>query len=67
MPLGKWAGRSGELMAIDIYNVFKGFKGFYTSQLNVSEKDFDAALAALPGEWEKHHTTYDFYLVYGQK
>ena len=64
MPLGTWAGRAGELMGIDIYTVIKGF---YTSQLGMSSETFDEILTALPQEWEKNHTTNEFYLVYGQK
>ncbi|GCE09247.1 class I SAM-dependent methyltransferase [Dictyobacter aurantiacus] len=67
IPLGKWAGRAGDLLGRDMYEVFKGFKGFYVGTLGVDPMAFDQVVSALPGEWEQYKTTYEFYLVYGQK
>jgi hypothetical protein len=67
MPLGKWAGRAGEMMAIDLHAVFHGFKGFYTAQLGVPAQQFDDIVEMLPQEWEHYHTSYEFYLTLGQK
>ena len=67
VPLGKWAGHIGEMMGINIYHVTKGLKGLYTSTFGMSPKTFDDIIAVLPEEWENNHTTYEFYIVYGQK
>lgn len=67
VPLGKWAGRAGDLLGRDIFEVFKSFKAVYVNRLGVQPALFDQLVALLPEEWEVHHTTYEFYAVFGQK
>ena len=67
VPLGAWADRAGELLGIDIFEVYKSFKGVYVKQLGIMPELFDKVVALLPEEWEFHHTTYEFYSVFGQK
>ncbi|GCE22243.1 class I SAM-dependent methyltransferase [Dictyobacter kobayashii] len=67
VPLGAWAGRPGDLLGIDIFEVFKSFKGVYVDKLGIKPELFDQVVALLPEEWEHHHTTYEFYSVFGQK
>ena len=67
LPLGKWAGRVGEMLAIDLHAVFTSFRAVYVSRLGIPADLFERTLAALPEEWEHYQTRYEFYLVYGQK
>jgi hypothetical protein len=67
IPLSKWAGREGDLLGRDIYEACKSCKGFYVETLGVDPEAFDQVFSALPAEWERYQTTYEFYLAYGQK
>ena len=67
LPLGKWGGRAGEMLAIDLHAVFTSFRAVYVSRLGIPADLFERTLAALPEEWEREQTRYEFYLVYGQK
>ncbi len=67
LPLGKWGGRAGEMLAKDIHAVFTSFRAVYVSRLGVSAKQFEEALAVLLEEWERYHTSYEFYVVYGRR
>ncbi len=67
LPLGKWGGHAGELLARDIYAVFTSFRAVYVSRLGVPAALFEKTLAALPQEWEQYRTSYEFYMTYAQK
>ncbi len=67
LPLGKWGGRAGEMLAIDMHAVFTSFRAVYVSKLGIPEALFEETLAALPEEWERYHTSYECYVAYGQK
>lgn len=67
LPLGKWGGRAGDMLAKDMHAIFTSFRAVYVSRFGIPAAQFEKALAALPDEWERHHTCYEFYLVYGQK
>jgi len=67
LPLGRWGGRAGELLAKDIHAVFAGFRAVYVSRFGVPAKLFERTLATLLQEWEQYHTSYEFYVVYGQR
>lgn len=67
VPLGKWAGRAGEMMARDLQAVFVGFKAAYVTKLGMSPVEFDKLTSQLLHEWDNYHTTYEFYQAYGQK
>ncbi len=67
LPLGKWGGRAGEMLAVDLHAVFTSFRAVYVSRLGVPAGLFERTLAALPEEWERHQTRYEFYIVYRQK
>ena len=67
LPLGKWGGRAGEMLAIDLHAVFRSFRAVYVSRFGIPADLFERTLAALLEEWEHYQTQYEFYLVYGQK
>ena len=67
LPLGKWGGRAGEMLAKDIHAVFTSFRAVYVSRLGVPAALFEKTLAALLQEWEQYQTSYEFYLAYAQK
>lgn len=64
LPLGKWGGRAGEMLAKDIHAIFTSFRAVYVSRLGIPAALFEKTLAALPQEWERYQTSYEFYLVY---
>jgi SAM-dependent methyltransferase len=67
LPLGKWGGRAGEMLATDIYAVFASFRAVYVSRFGVPAHEFEEALAALSTEWEHYHTRYECSVVYGRR
>lgn len=67
LPLGKWGGRAGEMLAKDMHAVFTSFRAVYVSRLGIPAKLFESTLVKLPNEWEQYQTRYEFYVVYGQK
>jgi Methylase involved in ubiquinone/menaquinone biosynthesis len=67
IPLGKWAGRAGELMKLDLFEAFKSMKGLYVKRFGVRSDLFDRVVAYLPEEWETNKATYEFYNILGQK
>jgi hypothetical protein len=63
VPLGSWAGRSGEMLKLDAIRVFQAMRprtGTPTEQL---ERMLDAATA----EWEQNHASYVFHIAYGRR
>ena len=66
-PLGKWGGRGGELMGMNMCAAFKSMKGLFVEQLGVNEKRFDTTLAKIREEWEVYQTTCEFYNITATK
>jgi SAM-dependent methyltransferase len=67
LPLGKWGGRAGEMLATDMHAVFTSFRAVYVSRLGIPAQRFEEALVTLPQEWEHYHTSYECYVVYGRR
>lgn len=67
VPIGCWGGRAGELLATNMQAGLAGMKELCCSHAAVSPSEFDRTLARLPQEWEQHHTTYQFFVAYGQR
>jgi SAM-dependent methyltransferase len=64
-PLGAWAGRIGELLAIDVLAALKSCQGLYCSQLNITPEHFDSIIDQLTPEWNHHQTTCTFHIALG--
>jgi hypothetical protein len=66
-PAGQWGGYAGEMLATDMIEAMQAMKQRFCAHLNLSSASFDTTVDALPTEWEEYHTTFHFYLAYGQK
>ncbi|HYU75971.1 MAG TPA: class I SAM-dependent methyltransferase [Ktedonobacteraceae bacterium] len=67
VPVGAWGGRVGEMLKQDILASLPGIRAFVCTHASISLEAFDATVAALPGEWERCRTVYEYYLAYGQR
>ncbi|GHO46299.1 class I SAM-dependent methyltransferase [Ktedonospora formicarum] len=67
IPMGKWAGRVGEMMSKDLHLVFNNLRVACAKLGIASEKEYERTWEALPQEWERLQTSFVFFLAYGQK
>lgn len=67
VPLGSWGGRLGEMMVQNMVAAFSAVRPIVTGQGVTSEQEFDAAIRALPQEWEQWRTSVPFYVAWGQR
>jgi SAM-dependent methyltransferase len=65
--VGSWAGRNGISLETDIMASLPALKPFLCQHANVTAEAFDQVIQALPGEWNELHTSYEYYVTYGQK
>jgi hypothetical protein len=66
IPVGSWAGRTGDLMAKDLLALFEAFKAPLCTVLSLQSEHVDAVLRTLPHEWDTYHTSYTYIEVHGQ-
>jgi SAM-dependent methyltransferase len=66
IPVGSWAGRTGDLMAKDLLALFEAFKASLCLALSLQPEQVDAVLRALPHEWDTYRTSYSYLEVHGQ-
>lgn len=67
VPLGRWGGRLGHMLAQDTIAVFEGLRGLYCQAVPMSPEQFDATLAILPAEWNTYRTEFSIFAAYGQR
>jgi ubiquinone/menaquinone biosynthesis C-methylase UbiE len=67
IPVGSWAGRTGELMEKDLLALFETFKTSLCIALSLQQGQVDTVLRALPHEWNTYHTSYTYLEVHGQR
>jgi SAM-dependent methyltransferase len=63
VPLGSWAGRSGEMLKLDTLRVFQALR----PRTTIPPAEFDAMLNAAADEWEQNHACYVFHVAYGRR
>jgi SAM-dependent methyltransferase len=63
IPLGVWAGRSGEMLKLDAMRVFQAMRPRTTTSAEQLEK----MLAAAAAEWEQQHSSFVFHAAYGRR
>ncbi|MGH2479837.1 MAG: class I SAM-dependent methyltransferase [Ktedonobacteraceae bacterium] len=63
VPLGSWAGRSGEMLKVDAIRVFQAMRPRTTTP----PERLDAMLAAAAEEWERNHASFVFHAAYGRR
>ncbi len=67
IPVGRWGGRLGVMMATDINAVTQAVKPLVVAKLGVAINDFDKIFQLQLQGWEDLHTTATFFAIYGQK
>ena len=67
VPLGRWGGRLGQMMAQNILAAFQSVRPALAGQGLASQSELESVLSAIPNEWEQHHTTAPFYIAWGQR
>ncbi len=63
VPLGSWAGRSGEMLKLDVLRVSQALRPRTTTP----PAQFEAMLYAAAAEWEQNHASYVFHAAYGRR
>lgn len=67
LPVGSWGGRLGNLLAQDMLAGWPSMRPLAHSLLGVPPQAFDEVMGCLEAEWNASHTTYEIYLVCGQR
>ncbi|MGH2510174.1 MAG: class I SAM-dependent methyltransferase [Ktedonobacteraceae bacterium] len=67
IPVGRWGGRIGTMMASNMVAVQQTLKALIVAQLGVDPLQFDHYLVAQQQEWETLHSNMVFDFVYGQR
>jgi SAM-dependent methyltransferase len=66
VPVGRWGGRVGDLLAKDILAGWPNVKTYAQTLLGVSNADFDAVIARLEEEWNTRKTLSALYFACGR-
>jgi hypothetical protein len=67
IPLGEWAGTVGQMLKTDVLHGYNALKDSYCPRSQTSPEVFDAMVQAAAAEWETHHASYVFHIVYGRR
>jgi methyltransferase family protein len=67
IPVGRWAGRIGTMMASNMVAIQQTLKALIVAQLGINPLKFDQYLTAQQQEWEDLHSNIVFDFVYGQR
>lgn len=67
IPLGRWGGRIGTMMASNIVAAQQTIKPMVIAQLGVDPVQFEQCIAAQQQEWECLHSSLFFDFAYGQR
>jgi SAM-dependent methyltransferase len=65
VPVGRWHGRLGDLLAKDILAGWPNVKSYAHTLLGISPEDFDAVINRLEDEWNTYQTHYAVYFACG--
>ncbi len=66
IPVGRWGGRIGHLLAQNILAGWPSIRPLAHTQLGVLPDVFDEVIGRLEAEWNSAHTSYDVYFACGQ-
>lgn len=67
VPLGAWAGPTGQMMKTDILHGYNALKDSYCPRSHTAPETFDAMVQAAAAEWEHNHAAYVFHAAYGRR
>lgn len=67
MPLGAWAGTTGQMMLTDVLHGYNALKDLYCPRSNTPPEIFDAMVRDAMVEWERNHALYVFHAAFGRR
>lgn len=67
VPLGNWAGVTGQMMRTDVLYGYTAIKDSYCPRSNTPPEVFDSMVQAAVEEWEQNHCSYVFHAAYGRR
>ncbi len=67
VPLGAWAGTTGQMMKTDVLHGYNALKDSYCPRSNTAPAVFDAMVQAAADEWEQNQASYVFHSAYGRR
>lgn len=67
VPLGEWAGSTGQMLKTDILHGFYAVRDNYCPRSNTPPEVFEGMLQAAVEEWEQNHASYVFHASYGRR
>jgi ubiquinone/menaquinone biosynthesis C-methylase UbiE len=67
VPLGAWAGTTGQMMKTDVLYGYNAIKDSYCPRSNTSPEVFDAMVQAAADEWEQNQCSYIFHAAFGRR
>jgi|SRR5947209_8654837 len=67
LPVGRWGGRVGNLLAQDMLAGWPSMRPLAHALLGVPSQAFDEVIGRLEAEWNTLHTTYEVYVTCGQR
>ncbi len=67
VPLGAWAGTTGQMLKTDLLHGFQALKDSYCPRSQTAPEVFDAMLQSAALEWERNHACYVFHAIYGRR
>lgn len=67
VPLGNWAGTTGQMMLTDVLHGYNAVKDSYCPRSHTPPEIFDAMLRDAVAEWEHNQAMYVFHAAYGRR
>ncbi len=67
VPLGTWAGSTGQMMKTDVLYGYHAIKDSYCPRSNTPPEIFDAMVQAAAEEWERNQCSYVFHAAFGRR
>jgi ubiquinone/menaquinone biosynthesis C-methylase UbiE len=67
VPLGAWAGSTGQMMKTDVLYGYNAIKDSYCPRSKTPPEIFDAMVQAAAEEWEQNQCSYVFHAAFGRR
>jgi ubiquinone/menaquinone biosynthesis C-methylase UbiE len=67
VPLGAWAGTTGQMMKTDVLSGYNALKDSYCPRSQTPPDVFEAMVQAAADEWEQNQCSYVFHAAYGRR
>jgi SAM-dependent methyltransferase len=66
LPLGRWGGRIGRMMAANMMALSQGMKPRMIALMGISSEEYDQTCSQMQYEWEANRCKFTFHVAYGQ-